>query len=156
MRPDPRLHHSWTVLALARCQFLLLARHWGSSLGVLLLISHTHLDGKCVLAAWQEFGGEICCRKKKKAGIFAKSLATSRILIINFYSEYNVFAHEETQFFLSSIINIDQFCTSFFFFSVFFFFTRQILVSQIKFHLKHDWWTATFAEVAFGSDISPL
>lgn len=59
--------------------------------------------------------------KKKKAGIFAKSLATSRILIINFYSEYNVFAHEETQFFLSSIINIDQFCTSFFFFSVFFF-----------------------------------
>lgn len=79
----------------------------------------------------------ICCRKKKKkkAGIFAKSLATSCILIINFYSEYNLFALEETQFFLSSIINIDQFCTSFFF-SFSFFFTRQILVSQIPFKAR--------------------
>lgn len=41
---------------------------------------------------------EVCKRNRiycrKKGGIFAKTLATSRVSIINFYSEYNLFAHE--------------------------------------------------------------
>ncbi len=49
---DLRLHRlfSWTVLILAGCQFQMLARHWESRLRVLPSHSHTHLDGKCVLA----------------------------------------------------------------------------------------------------------
>lgn len=60
-------------------------------------------------------------KKEEEAGIFAKSLATSRILIINFYSEYNLFAHEETQFFLQHYKHRSVFYICFF---PFFFFSN--------------------------------
>lgn len=65
---DRRLHRffSWTVLILAGRQFLMLARHWESRLGVLPSHSHTHLDGKCVLAKWQKLVTEIWSTVEKK------------------------------------------------------------------------------------------
>lgn len=68
---DPRLHHffSWTLLILAGCQFLMLARHWESRLRVLPSHSHTHLDGKCVLEMWQKLVTEIWSTEGKKTDI---------------------------------------------------------------------------------------
>lgn len=107
LTPSPGFF-SWMVLILARRQFLpstpMPARHWESNLRVLPSPSHTHLDGKCVLAEWQELVTEIWSAAeggKKRRRNFARSQTElqkknkmRQIVIINFYSEYNLFAHE--------------------------------------------------------------
>ena len=87
---------SWTLWILAGRQFSE-ARHRESRLEVLPSHSHTHLDGKCVLAMWQELVKEIrstaggeektlpdTCKKRTSARTLNEK---QQIIIINFYSE---------------------------------------------------------------------
>lgn len=128
---DLRPHHffSCTVLILAGRQFMMLARHWESRLRVLPSHSHTHLDGKCVLAMWQKLVTEIWSTVEKNRDILrekdisqnSKRNATdsNHKLLFRIY----LICTWINTFFLPMIINIvlfsfcweqHQFCTNFY------------------------------------------